>query len=257
MTHSYIGITGFISETQVTSIIPQILKDTPRKLMLGVLVSYDTLSNPTKYPQTSQKFGRFINISNIKNIFDLSHEIDQYANVLNIVHYCDSQKRNLFESLEKLIYISGENLHGFQLNMRWPDYQIIKNFKNKYSDKIIILQIEKQDFVDLGPEEMSDKLAKYTDVAEYVILDMSMGAGIQLDAHNIMEYAYPISIKTGLNIVFAGGLCASNINILKPIVKRFPSASIDAEGRLMGLSGALDVQKTSDYLQRALKLFQK
>lgn len=252
--YPYVGITGFVSEEQVASIVPQIEENAPRKLMLGVLVSYNTLFNPTKYPMTNQSIGRFARVKDIESLFDLSNLISS-SNVLNIIHYCDSDRKDFYNALTRLTQIAGKNLHGFQLNMRWPDYETIKKFKDENPDKIIILQMEKQDFLDYDPEQMSNKLVIYKDVAEHVILDMSMGAGIQLDSKKLIEYAYPISIKTGLNIVFAGGLCARNLNVLNWIIKEFPNASIDAEARLMDAFDTLDIEKCYQYLTRTMKLF--
>ncbi len=246
MQQPYIGITGFTKPHEVAKILKFMPYKNTHLLMVGVLVNGALLRLGCE--NTNRRFAK---TKDIKDIFICN------PRVLNIVHYCNSSQKNMFSDLEKLIEISGPNLHGFQLNMRWPNISILKEFKEKYPDMKIVLQIERDDFDELSPDQMAIELSRYINLIEAVILDTSMGAGIQMDTNLLISYANAIKDISNLNIVFAGGLCAKNISIIKPIIELFPSASIDAEGQLMNASGALDMQKTLDYLQAALKMFQE
>lgn len=246
MQQPYIGITGFTQLHEVAEILRLMPYENTHLLMVGVLVNGALLRLGCE--NTNKRFAK---TKNIKDIFIYNPK------VLNIIHYCNSSQKNMFSDLERLIEISGPNLHGFQLNMRWPNISILKEFKEKYPRMKIVLQIERNDFDELSSDQMAIKLNHYINLAEYVILDTSMGAGIQMDTNLLISYANAIKNISNLNIVFAGGLCAKNISIIKPIIELFPSASIDAEGQLMDTNGALDMQKTCNYLQAALKMFQK
>jgi hypothetical protein len=245
----YVGVTGFTKEVQVVKLLSLIPENFSRKLMIGVLVDFNTLKGETRN-------GRFAKKDDIKNIFDISNDCDIYKKALNFVHYCDGYKRDLLKSLLSVTEISGENLHGFQLNMRWPDTNVIKEYKNAFPDKKFVLQMEEDDFLEYSPERMARELTKYDSLCDYVILDMSMGKGTQLDRVILTRYAKEIRQATNMNIVFAGGLHSGNLDIIRLILKKFPDMSIDAEGRLMTYpKNVLDVQEASSYLLKSLEIF--
>ncbi len=239
----YIGITGFTSKKEVEELIKEIPDNFSRKLMVGVLISYNTMRYKTPT-------GRYARVEDVKNIFL------EDPRIINLIHYCDKDKTNVLENLERLIERADtENLHGFQLNMPWPALQIVRAFKEKYPDQKIVLQMERNDF-DMTPGFMADCLSLYNEYVEYVILDMSMGKGIQMNPNKLMQYAREIQKINNMHIVFAGGLKAGNMKLLKPLIKEFPNMSIDAEGKLMDPRfDVLDVDKCKEYLQGAIKLF--
>ncbi|MDD4290009.1 MAG: hypothetical protein PHH83_01895 [Patescibacteria group bacterium] len=248
MNDAYIGITGFTTETQVQKLSDLIPKNFSRKLMIGLLVSYGTLNGEIMG-------GRFVQLEKIKQLFDTSEAHDENQKNLNFIHYCDPHKIKLSDSLKKITDISGKNLHGFQLNMRWPDPKIISNYKNHFPNKKFVIQMEKGDFLEYSPQKMALRLTQYQELCEYVILDMSMGSGKQMLGFTLMKYAEQIKEKTKMNIVFAGGLHYQNLDIIKPILEKFPDMSIDAEGRLLDLKDTLDLHLARAYILKALSIF--
>jgi len=138
--------------------------------------------------------------------------------------------------------------------MRWPDPNVLYEFKKQFPEKKIVIQMEKGDFDDYRPKEMAEKLLEYENIGNYVILDMSGGAGIEMNPQKLIKYALAISEKTNFQLVFAGGLHSKNLHIIKPILKIFPNACIDAEGQLMNKWGSLDPEKTIPYLCRAISI---
>jgi hypothetical protein len=53
----------------------------------------------------------------------------------------------------------------------------------------------------------------------------------------------------------AGGLGPDSLNLVEPLIAKFPNLSIDAEGRLRNNQNDLDLKAMSDYLAKALQLF--
>jgi len=241
---SYIGITGFTRKEQIRRLLMEIIPGHTHKLMVGVLVNNITMRG-------IHIRSRYANTNSIPEIFLKDNR------VLNIIHFNTYEKEKLLEHLTQLIYIAGENLHGFQLNMKWPDLNLLSEFKKRFPNKKIVVQMERDDFENYTPQQMSKKLIEYDYLADYVILDMSMGSGTEMHAQKLIEYGEEISKKTSLKIVFAGGLHAKNLHIIKPIIRLFPDACIDAEGKLMNESDSLDPQKTISYLHKALSMFFK
>lgn len=242
MNFPYIGITGFTLEDQVKRLLDLIPENYHHKLMVGVLISDRTMEGISTR-------NRYANKHFIPTIFQNDKR------VLNMLHFNTHNPSNLFCDLMKLVSIGGANLHGFQLNNRWPNPDEIHKFKTAYPDKKIVLEMGAPDFETFNPEQVAEKLLEYTDLGDYVILDMSAGAGIQMNPQKLIEYAICISQKTKFKIVFAGGLHSQNLKIIKPILQVFPDACIDAEGRLMSEWDVLDKDKTSAYLKKAMELF--
>jgi hypothetical protein len=248
----YVGITGYNAEIQVEKLLSLIPENFSRKFMIGVLVDDRTLGG-------EKRDGRFARIENIQNIFDTSKSCDEHGKALNFVHYCDINnryKKHLLSSLVKITEISGENLHGFQLNMPWPDTDVISKYRSIFPDKKFVVQMERDDFDTHGPERMAKELTQYNGLCEYVILDMSMGAGREMNRVILAKYAKQVRKTTDMNIVFAGGLHSGNLDeMIKPLLKKFPDMSIDAEGRLMTSKNVLDIHDCSAYILKALEIF--
>jgi hypothetical protein len=242
MASIYFGITGATTEEQVKTILKVMPANPNHKLMLGILVSDKTMVGIPGTPR----------YADLKDIFKIFSEDPR---VLNFIHFNIHDQRNLLLDITTLATIYRERLHGFQLNMRWPDWVVIERFKEKFPDKKIVIQMERKDFEQYYiPKKMAEKLMIYNKTVEYVILDMSMGEGRKMNPEKILPYARAISKTSNLNIVFAGGLCAENLDMLIPIKKEFPNMSIDAEGQLMNAFGALDINKARSYVKKAFEL---
>jgi hypothetical protein len=106
-------------------------------------------------------------------------------------------------------------------------------------------------------------MATYKSLPSAVLLDRSMGKGKGMDAEVLLKFAhawqktYPGSQTMGPELIVAGGLGPSTMNLLEPIVRVFPDVSIDAQGRLRPSGDALDPidwDMAEDYLRAALEL---
>ncbi|MCX6763830.1 MAG: hypothetical protein NTZ97_03825 [Candidatus Moranbacteria bacterium] len=57
-----------------------------------------------------------------------------------------------------------------------------------------------------------------------------------------------------LQFVIAGGLSVKKLPSIKPIVEKFPSISIDAQGALRNEGDHLDVAEAEKYLHKAVRI---
>ena len=246
----YIGITGFMSKQEVEAVLALMPEGGRHKLMVGVLASSKTLRNvankwPNRYPKTDK----------IGNIF-----VDHPA-ALNLIHF--NYKKDLggilFRELETLMHLAAPNVHGFQLNIAWPNIEQLEQFRALYPDAVIVLQIGGRAFAKANNDpEMLARLAKvYDKYVNYFLLDPSGGFGIELDTDELQQYIDSLRfsrLKAGLGV--AGGLSARTMDLIYPIHRVCSNICIDAEGRLRDEEDQLDLEKAGAYLREALRVLQ-
>ncbi|MCK4799380.1 hypothetical protein KAS31_00180 [Candidatus Parcubacteria bacterium] len=243
----YIGITGFMNQQEITSILNLMPESSNRLLMVGVLASLKTIKSlPNKWPN------RYPKIGDIMNIFP------EHPLALNLLHYNTKEPATLYEQLVEITELGIENLHGFQLNIPWPDPVELGKYRSLYPDMQIVLQIGGQAFqeVENSPDCLATYVPEYRGVVEYILLDPSGGTGTLLDMKEIRGYLEVISEeRLGMGIGIAGGLSSTTLNLIEPLLEEFPRLSIDAEGRLRDQNDSLNLNLAGKYLHESLKMF--
>ena len=247
----YIGVTGFMSPDEVNETLRDInFKKANRLLMVGVLASAKTLVGQTnKWPNRYPKW------ENVKNIFQ------ENDNCLNLIHFNTKEPDQLTFHLNSMTDAVGPKLHGFQLNIAWPNPESIARYKDVHPDKVIVLQVGGHAFsmVNHEPEMVEDMVKSYLGLIDYVLLDPSGGLGQELNPFAMRDYLLALAKhekQIGLGV--AGGLSAGTVKILEPLIKDYPNLSIDAEGRLRTEIGDnLNVPVTRGYIQQSLDLFER
>ena len=110
------------------------------------------------------------------------------------------------------------------------------------------------------PKVIVDRLKGYNGIADYVLLDKSMGQGHGMDAYGLIPFARAIrDAFPDLGIVAAGGLGPDSMDLVAPLAAEFPDISIDAQGKLRPSGSALDPvdwNRAEMYLVRAFTLLQ-
>jgi hypothetical protein len=146
--------------------------------------------------------------------------------------------------------------------MPWPDPEMIAQGVHKSKKDIeVILQIGRQslDEMDNDPLKVVNYLEQYKGVIHRVLLDKSMGEGRSMDAEELAVYAQVIREHfPHLRITFAGGLGPDSLELVEPLVRKFPEISIDAQARLRPSRSILDPINWSmaeEYLTKALTLW--
>ena len=248
----YCGITGFMNRGEVNTIAKAALfagGTETRRLMVGVLVSYkqvlnDEMHRPTRYPA----------LDDMHHIFG-----GNSPRVINLVHYNTSEQSTLCSQLLRIIEYSHGLVHGFQLNMLWPDRPQLVKFKTVCPATKIVLQVNSRCMksIEHNPIGLWHKVCEYGDLVDYVLLDLSGGRGKILDANHLLPFVEKLQDKAPrLGIVVAGGLHGGNLHILKPILDICPTVSIDAEGCLRNSRhDDMNIVKAEEYIEEARKIF--
>jgi hypothetical protein len=260
----YISITDFTDPAQVAR-MQRVFVDAGglaagRKLGVGVMMSHKTLRGlETKWAKAFPPNDR------IAEIFEAC---DPDISV-PVLHYADYDGVDVKASLTQAIELSGPKLAYVQLDMIWPDANTLAEvtYAKRHSGfRGFILQVGEKAMEQEGhdPERVFRRfMALYKSMPAAVLLDRSMGRGKGMDAEALLKFAhawqktYPGSQTMGPELIVAGGLGPSTMNLLEPIVRVFPDVSIDAQGRLRPSGDALDPidwNMAEDYLRAALEL---
>lgn len=249
---TYIGVTGFTNRLQVLEALSVFPHHSEVSLMVGVLASWKSLRNVPLKPQwqkqnpTQLRFGR---------IFLQDDRVE------NLIHYsCDEEHvETLFEDLVIAHDLAGPHVHGFQLNMAWPDPKVISRFLTRYElNATFVLQIGTKALAmaDNSPSRVIERLIPYEGLIDAILLDTSGGRGIPFDPRVARGYleafdTYGLDFDLGV----AGGLGPETLHLVEPLLLDFPELNIDAQGQLRTAEFDLDLEATKLYLQRALALW--
>lgn len=247
---TYIGVTGFTKREEVEKALDVFPHSSLLKLMVGVLVSWKSLRGIPLEPKRQKRY------PDPRLIKDLFFDDER---VINLVHYSISKRKeeSLVEDMISLRILAGNNLHGFQLNIPWPKIQILKQYRERETTDIIVLQIS-QKAIEIAGDSIQgviDRLSPYTEFIDAVLLDPSGGRGQPLDTEQarrliraIKDEKWSVFLKVGV----AGGLGPDTLHLVEPLISEFPDLNIDAEGCLRDSKFNLDIEKMKTYLKKAL-----
>jgi hypothetical protein len=255
----YVGITGFMSQEEVSTIGNLYPPDSSGPLiMFGFLMSEKTLNGqpdkwPNRYPPRESLFKLF----------------SRHPSGMNIIHYSSDNPNKLLLQLLSMVglYWSGHplagDLDGFQLNIAWPSPAIIEEFRkftNERKHFTVILQIGSKALqaVNNSPIELARRLKAYEDLADYILIDSSGGRGELVDIEKLRSYFWALDdfgITEKMGIGFAGGLCFKTLPFVRPTFGEFEHPSMDAERRLRDANDRMDLRETSFYLAEALSMY--
>lgn len=241
----YIGVTGFMTYEEVRSILSSM--PAGRLLMVGVLASSKTMrGEPNAWPNRFPRTG------------DIQHIFISDPRALNLIHFSTDDPATLETQLEQAIFLGGPALNGFQLNMVWPDPNKLHSVFSKRSLRVV-LQIGSNAFrkVEEDTEKLAIKLNDYNGLITDILFDLSGGHGREIDVSRALPVLRAVQTRhPNLGLGVAGGLCASSIQIIKPIIQEFPHVNIDAEGLIRDDVGSkLNLTKTAHYIGKATRLF--
>ena len=245
----YIGITGFMNADEVRSALKVLPYPSPRCLMVGVLASSKTLAGLTnKYPR------RFPQVQSIAGIFV------RHPNVLNLIHYSTDDRLSVCNQLRGLTELGGPCLHGFQLNMAWPDIDEITTYRKYHEEHCLMLQIgcRALAMVEDNPSKLSDRVRVYAGMINGILLDASGGKGTPLDRDKTCSFLRAIRERnSSIGLGVAGGLSPATLDLVEPLFAEFPDLNIDAEGQLRTPKDNLNLKVAQTYLSSVLRMLSK
>ena len=249
----YIGITGLELQAQSNYLLTEAAGMRSYYLMAGVLGSNKSFAGiKTRYPN------RYPEVYRIGGIFCESPLL------LNLVHYHTDDQENLLGQLLAAMGCGFPYCNGLQLNMAWPEYAVLAQYKEKYPDSMLVLQCGRYALNQIGlwgdefPKHAAlltlvERVRAYGDAIDYVLLDMSSGEQRLLQPAFVqfcLRILYEKSVYPMLGI--AGGLTADTLVKVSPLFKEFPRVSIDAEGGLRtSRDDSFSMRKALKYLKAA------
>jgi len=253
MRKPYIGITGITKPSEVRAVLSTLPKNSNRKLMVGVLVTWKSLRGINTKPQ----WARQMPDPSVMNPIFLDDE-----RVVNLVHFSTEENRedSVLADLLAIERLSGSHFHGFQLNLAWPDIRMMRQYRKFVGfERRIVLQIG-QKAIEMagGPKGIVERLSPYIDahLINDVLLDPSGGLGKPFDTERAREILREIKRqKWHIGLGVAGGLGPDSLNLVQPLVEEFPELSIDAQGRLRNAEYDLDIEAAKTYVLRASQMF--
>lgn len=214
---------------------------------IGVLASDVTIRGgidqryPRRYPPALEIAGIFV----------------ESASALNLVHFHTRTRVGLFDELQRVTELAGENCHGIQVNQTWPEAKALARFKARYPDKKIILPVTQPAIIEAGDQltALVGRIADYEGLIDAILLDGSGGGGKKFNP----DYTTRVLNATrrncpGLGLGVAGGLGPGEMDHLRPVAKAIPNLSIDAEGKLRDSQDDLDLDRCRRYFEEALTI---
>jgi hypothetical protein len=243
----YIGVTGFMSADEVNEVLKAVPNGAKRKLMVGVLASSKTIKGiPNKWPN------RYPIANKYAEIF-----LDHPA-VLNLIHFNTKKPENLLSEMLQVTDLAGKNFHGFQLNIKWPDPNVLRIYTQRYPEKTIVLQCGQgaMEAMDYSPKDIAWRALSYKFCCDYLLIDPSGGLGKPLDSYQGLKYMEELNANvTWMRFGIAGGLSPETLGLVEPIIKKFPNICIDAEGRLRDENDHLVAKRAMEFVSKAYELF--
>lgn len=248
----YIGVTGFINNDEIMRCLSVVPRDAERKFMAGVLLSSKTINGGTnKYPV------RYPHYKSIKSIFS------DDSRCLNLIHYVTDDKNTLVKQLLDAAEIGGANCHGFQLNVVWPNIDMLVEVKKELPNHKFVIQCggtAMKKFTEVSEDEapvlMHSLIEKYRQagVIDYLLIDPSGGRGKSFDAKQTIKMLKPHAHQTDYGIGVAGGLHEKTIMNLVPVLNKLPYLFWDAEGGLRDSEDNLSINAAIEYLRSSYYL---
>lgn len=248
----YIGITGFTERDDVLRCLDWVPDNPSRLFMVGALLSSKTISGGVnKYPV------RYPHYKSIKNIF-----VDD-ARCLNMIHYVTDDKSTLVKQLLDAAEIGGDNCHGFQLNIVWPDIEMLKEVKKELPNHKFVIQCSgsaMRKFENAAKSTVPRLLKSVIDtyqeanVIDYLLIDPSGGRGKPFNSYDTINMLKPHTKQEDYCIGVAGGLRAATISNLNPVLCKMPYLFWDAEGGLRDSADNLLLGEAIQYLEASFNL---
>ncbi|MFH1423273.1 MAG: hypothetical protein ABIH42_11255 [Planctomycetota bacterium] len=241
---SYIGVCDISGVRHARAFVHDLRKHTRnpnRKVMIGVMTHPVVLDPKLPVPEAVRV--------GITRTFPKIHEIARpfidNPHVLNTIHNADlygpkgpwgaGKAANIQRNLELCVHHGGKNLHAIQLDVNWPRPTALKAFRKKHPKIQLVLQVGKFSLTACGnnPQKVVNRLRKYGNSVDYVLLDMSMGQGKGMSGGTLLPLLRSIKSELPhLGLAVAGGLGPERNRELEQVAREFPDISIDAQGRL-------------------------
>lgn len=244
MNMPYIGVTGLTLPRHMQGIVGINTGSKGKLLAIGVLASYKTI-------HAQQTNERYPQLKKICRIFSPAQHC------FNVIHYYSRTTDYLSRQLETITQYGGAYLGGLQVNISLPPLAELGKFKTRYPQIKLILQINKDwlQKAEGSSERLAELAANYQTVADYLLFDCSRGKGITIDVELADRCLAELStLGDSVDLGVAGGLCAETLENIRPLIKKYPKLSWDAESGLRDDQDNFSLLKAITYLEKSFKM---
>lgn len=241
MPKTYVGITGFTKQEEILSALEWVKPSST--LMVGLVTTYKSIrALPIKSSRAKT----------IPQIHELNTLCMDSSRLFNVAHYSTQtgSEEEILEDLKCITRAGGRHLHGIQLNIAWPDVEVLQTFKKLHPEISLILQLgrEAMEAVHQDLHLLAQRLEEY-DMIEYILLDGSSGQAKRFEVIPSTLILHMIKVHfPHLGLGIAGGISPETMSDVRKMRVNFPNISIDAQGALRDHEHILDLQKVKNYL---------
>ena len=162
--------------------------------------------------------------------------------------------------MRKVAAYCGPYLDAIQLDMIWPDPKELEAFKKDHHFEMILQVSEtSMSLCADNPISVAEKISKeYQDLVSYVLLDCSLGKGVEINVPFIEGYIEAILAKNhGINIAVAGGLGPGTVKLVESLVRKY-RVSVDAQSQLRISRNAkdpIDWPRANQYMYESILMY--
>ncbi len=241
MSTPYIGVNDLMNPDQVERMLSFWYRNQPpglnRRFHIGVTMTNKTLRGITcKWTNAVPKN------EEIKDIFYF-----RSPETMRCLHYADYRQEPAIQGdLERAIRFGGSGMNALQLDMIWPTaHEILHAVRvcEREDDLEIILQVGRDAFtqVNNNPYELGRYLQRYLGTVHYVLLDLSMGTGTEMNPDLLEPFIEEIQWRVPrFEIGVAGGLGPGRLEHIKTLIQKHPKLSFDAQSWIRPNGNVLD-----------------
>lgn len=244
----YIAVTGFTTRKQVEKAKLCVQSVSNRRLKVGATMNYEPFYEPEADERCVQ-----LRFDGLRELFVPDVE------VFNVLQWTDNAPLSYasVKALVKACENCGPGLSGVQLDMVWPNYEMVMEIKNRLPDLLIILQVNTVAMQDLRAWRygLEYKLSSYVGRVDYVLFDYEIGGNVALCAQEMFSFIaaarrfFPESA-----IAFKGGFGPKTLYPLFSVLEKFPNISWEAESCLYknrSDADLLDIKVAYEYLRKS------
>jgi len=246
-----IGVVGFTGDEQVRGVLAALPENLDRKIVFGVSVSPANrlAESPRNIPKglpSREAIGKIF---------------VKHPRALNLVDIYDTGRQHLTGQMITAQSFGGEHCDGLRLGIPFPDPRALQGFHDAtFNRHTIVLQCSAKALSDEKwlPEHIAWRISEYEGLIGQVLLPKegphTRSDGL-IDVDFITRCFEAISKKTPrIGFGVSVDLAPEKLDLLYPILKRFPYFSVNARGFFYDAEGKPDISLVVKYLKRATVL---
>ncbi len=249
----FVGISTFTTHQQVEIAKSYFGQLSDRRLHIGAMTSQEAFH---ANPEDVRSGKTLLTKEELCGVFTPGE------NVFNVLHWKDDGMYPMTTSKDLIMACTECSLalSGLQLDMVWPDPEMVMEVKKNIPKLSVIVRVcdsaMRRSEV-LGPS-FKYMLTSYVGIADYILLDCGMNEDTTYVSSKMLALIQQATlIFPETSIIVGGGMCSTTVNTLHPILTKYPRISWEAcEGlhTRRSLVDPLDINRMKEYLAKSKRL---